>query len=281
MLRNDGRRNSEIRSWATLALVVALSAFILRFGSASAQEPEAGADGAEAAPAAAPAAEPGAAEQPAQEPQQQNTLMWLITVSGWIGAIILIISFYFVAKVTQCFIELRPQVMMPPDLIPQWDQLLAKQDYQGIYQSASQNDSELGQLVAAGLAALSNGIDEARESIERLGEVITVNLERKISMLAVIGTLGPMIGLLGTLKGMISSFTAIATSGQMMKAAEVAHGISEALVLTFEGVALSVPAIYFFALFKNRVSSLSLETQHTADEFVRKVYASAKTRTKT
>jgi biopolymer transport protein ExbB len=273
MLRNEGRRYSDLWNWMTLALVLVLSVGVLRMSPAVAQDEPA---------AAEPAAEPAAGDAPAAAeeapPKQENTLIWLIKTSGWIGAIILIISFYFVAKVSQLFIELRPQVMMPPDLVPQWDQLLAKREYQAIYQSASQNNSELGQLTAAGLASLANGIDEARESIERLGDVITVNLERKISMLAVIGSLGPMIGLLGTLKGMIASFSVIAISGQQLKPSEVAHGISEALVLTFEGVAISVPAIYFFALFKNRVSSFSLEVQHMADEFVRKVYASAKQR---
>jgi biopolymer transport protein ExbB len=96
-------------------------------------------------------------------------------------------------------------------------------------------------------------------------------MERKISMLAVLGTLGPMIGLLGTLKGMISSFSVIALYDTQLKASQVAGGISEALLLTFEGVALSVPAIYFYAVFKNRVSTLSVQTQLDADEFIRMV----------
>jgi biopolymer transport protein ExbB len=94
-------------------------------------------------------------------------------------------------------------------------------------------------------------------------------------MLAVVGTLGPLIGLLGTLKGMISSFSVIAMGETQLKASEVAAGISEALVLTFEGVILSVPAIYFFALFKNRVASLSVSTLNVADDFIRRVHATA------
>jgi biopolymer transport protein ExbB len=88
-------------------------------------------------------------------------------------------------------------------------------------------------------------------------------------MMAVLGTLGPMIGLLGTLKGMIASFSVIAVSDTQLKASEVAGGISEALLLTFEGVALSVPAIYFFALFKNRVTSISTAAMLQADQFIR------------
>jgi biopolymer transport protein ExbB len=98
-------------------------------------------------------------------------------------------------------------------------------------------------------------------------------MERKISMLAVLGSLGPMIGLLGTLKGMIASFSVIALSDTQLKASQVAGGISEALVLTFEGVGLSVPAIYFFALFRNRVSSISTSTMLVADEYVRRLNA--------
>jgi biopolymer transport protein ExbB len=147
-----------------------------------------------------------------------------------------------------------------------------------MYALAKEDPSELAQLVAAGLAALSAGIDEARDAIERLGEMITVEMEKKISMLAVIGTLGPMIGLLGTLLGMIESFGVIAASGSQIKANEVAGGISRALVLTFEGVALSVPAIYFFAFFKNRVSTLSLEAINEADDCVRKVYLASRAR---
>jgi biopolymer transport protein ExbB len=94
----------------------------------------------------------------------------------------------------------------------------------------------------------------------------------------VIGSLGPMIGLLGTLKGMIASFSVIAMSDTQLKASEVAGGISEALLITFEGVALSVPAIYFYALFKNRVSTLSLQAQTQAEELVRRVYTTAQSK---
>jgi biopolymer transport protein ExbB len=88
-------------------------------------------------------------------------------------------------------------------------------------------------------------------------------------MLAVLGTLGPMIGLLGTLKGMIASFSEIAIHDQQLKANVVAGNISEALVLTFEGVALSVPSIYFFALFRNRISHISTQAALEADQFLR------------
>jgi biopolymer transport protein ExbB len=105
--------------------------------------------------------------------------------------------------------------------------------------------------------------------MERIGDMITTEMEKKISLMAVLGTLGPMIGLLGTLKGMIASFGVIARSDQGLKPSEVAEGISEALLLTFEGVFLSVPSIYFYSFFRNRVMSISVTTMTRADEFLR------------
>ena len=94
-------------------------------------------------------------------------------------------------------------------------------------------------------------------------------MERGISNLAVLGTLGPMIGLLGTLKGMISSFAAIAISGTSLEAAKIAEGISEALVLTFEGVLLSVPAIFFYSYFRNKIASIISKIASTAEDELR------------
>lgn len=233
----------------------------------------------EAAEDAAPVADGKGGAAAEKEPKKTSTLIWLIHTSGWIGGVLLIISIYFVSLVVQLFMELRADVVLPSALVQQWDSLLSKRDYNGIYKAAKENSSELGQLVAAGMSSLSSGLPEARESVDRLGEAISVDMERRISMLAVIGSLGPMIGLLGTLKGMIASFSVIAMSDTQLKASEVAGGISEALLITFEGVALSVPAIYFFAVFKNRVSALSVQAITSADEFIRRVYTTAQSKT--
>ncbi len=245
--------------------------------AAPAEAPAAPAEAAPAAPAAAPAAVapvPGAGET--AEPPKSSTLMWLIHTSGWIGGVLLLMSFYFVAQVVRLFQDLRSDVVMPPELTEEMDGLLAARDYPGILRAAKESQCELGQLVASGLSSLSSGLAEARDSVDRMGEVITVDMEKRISMLAVIGSLGPLVGLLGTLKGMISSFSVIAKDGAQLKASEVAGGISEALLITFEGVALSVPAIFLFAVFKNRVATLSLQAITLADEFLLRVHSTAR-----
>jgi len=224
---------------------------------------------------AAPAAATDAAPAP---PPTESILVWFIRTSGWIGAIILALSVYFVAQTITLFMEFRPQVAMPPQVVTQANELLDKEDFAGVYNVLKSDKSFYSRVLTAGMSELPVGLREAQEVLDRHGEAATVEMERKISMLAVLGTLGPMIGLLGTLKGMISSFSVIARSDQQMKASEVAGGISEALLLTFEGVALSVPAIYFFAFFRNRLSAISSTTMLAADEFLRKFYAKYKSR---
>jgi biopolymer transport protein ExbB len=212
----------------------------------------------------------GAGKDPAKEEKApKSTIWWVIETSGFIGLVLLVLSIYFVSTVCRLFMEMRPQVAAPPELVDECEDLLQKRQFKEIYAAVKEDQSFFGRVLSTGIAELPNGLAEARDSMERVGEAITVEMEKKISMLAVLGTLGPMIGLLGTLKGMIASFSAIALEGTQLDASKVAGGISEALILTFEGVALSVPAIYFFAVFRNRVSAISVSTQLQADEFLR------------
>ena len=275
MLSNGFGRVAWWTKWLLLIGVLSVA------GTVFSQEEEAAMDEAEK-PAAKAVAGAGAAEGDAAKPEgeaEQSMLMWLIETSGLIGAVILIISIFFVHRVVTLFLEFKSEIVSPPDLIEQIEALVAKRDFNGVYQASKKSESALGQLLVAGMTAMSSGLGEAREAMDRTGEAITVHMEKRISLLAVIGSLGPMIGLLGTLKGMIGAFSAIALSGTQLKASQVAGNISEALVLTFEGVAISVPAIYLFALFKDRVATLTVDVQNMSDELIRKMHASAQART--
>lgn len=216
-----------------------------------------------------PAAAAPAGGEAKSEAQTESFLIWVIKCSGFIGLVILLLSIYFVSTTGRLFWEMRMEVAAPPEMVLQCETLLEQRDFKGIYNLVKEDDSFFSRILTTGITELPNGLAEAREAMDRMGEAITAEMEKKISMLAVLGTLGPMIGLLGTLKGMIASFSVIARSDVQLKASEVAGGISEALLLTFEGVALSVPAIYFFALFRNRVVYIATSVMLTGDQFLR------------
>ena len=213
---------------------------------------------------------PAAAEGTKEPPKEmQSAFMWFIECSGLIGLVILMLSIYFIATVSRMFVELREQTAMPPEVLAQCEAMLEQRDFKGIFNIVKEDDSFFSRVLVTGITELPNGLSEAREAMERVGDMLTTEMEKKISMMAVLGTLGPMIGLLGTLKGMIGAFSVIARSDQQLKASQVAGNISEALLLTFEGVALSVPAIWFYSFFRNRVMSISVKTMTRTDEFLR------------
>ncbi len=202
--------------------------------------------------------------------QKESVFAWFIECSGFIGLIILICSVYFIALVARMFVELRMQTAMPPEVIAECEAMLEQRDFKGIFNVVKEDDSFFSRVLVTGITELPNGLSEAREAMERIGEMLRTDMEKKISPMAVLGTLGPMIGLLGTLSGMIRSFGEIArTAGSTIKSDRVAKGISEALLLTFEGVGLSLPAIAFFSFFRNRAMAITVTTMTRADEFLR------------
>jgi biopolymer transport protein ExbB len=261
---------NQPRLW-TLIAILGLSLVLTASSGLQAQDAE-GTPPAEGTPAADSAA-PTSEESTTAAPKEESFLLWLIKTSGLIGGFLLLLSFYFVATCFKNFLDLRPEVIMPSALVEETENLLKARDIQGIYKAVKQDESFFATVMGAGMTELQQGLPEARETMERVADAQVVEMERKISMLAVIGTLGPMIGLLGTLKGMIASFSVIAMSGQGLDAGEVAEGISEALVLTFEGVFLSVPAIYFFAVFRNRIAGTTTEAMLFADDLLRRINA--------
>ena len=273
---------SKRLAWMVLLLALmagAIESLWLATPIVFAQEPDAAAEE-DMAAEEKPAAKKGGAKKDdkaaAPVHEEPGFVMWVIETGGAIGIFIFLLMGYFVATSIKLFLELQPQVAMPPDLMEDIKQKMEKKDYKGVYQSIKEKDCLFTKFASAGLGELSAGLSEARDAMERVGEVQAAEADKKISMLAVLGTLGPMIGLLGTLKGMMASFGSIASGGEQIKSDEVAKGISEALLLTFEGVLLSVPAIYFFAIFKNRTSMMSATTMLAADEFVRKLASAAK-----
>ncbi len=218
------------------------------------------------------------AEKTITTPSRVNFLYWLLEVSGPIGILIFALSIYFVAVAFKQAFELRLSVAAPPEIVDGVNQLIEEKKSKELVALINQDDSYFSQSLAAGISEMRFGIEEAREKLDRKAEALTIQMERSISILAVIGTLGPMIGLLGTLKGMISSFSVIAISGVALEASKVAEGISEALVITFEGVFLSVPAIFLYSIFKNRIAQISVETTMLADDCLRAIYRLLKTK---
>lgn len=217
------------------------------------------ADEAAAAPAADAAAP--AAEQPAAAPAKSRSfLAYVAEACGlfW-GPMFLLLSFVLVALIMMNVLQVRRETLLPAPFVEEFEAKLNAKDFQGAYEFAKTDDSFVARVLAAGMSRLSRGYEEAVEGMQEAGEDENMALEHRLSYVALIGTIAPMMGLMGTVQGMISSFDVIATSATTPKPSELATGISTALVTTFIGLVLAIPAMVFHGILKNRIQRLVLE----------------------
>jgi biopolymer transport protein ExbB len=165
----------------------------------------------------------------------------------------------FVALVVMNIMSLRRQAVVPPDLIETFEVLLNEKRYQEAYELAKNDDSFLGKVLSAGLGRLQDGYAQAVEAMQEVGEDENMRLEQRLSYIALIGTISPMVGLLGTVDGMVVAFQVIASSNTQPKPSELAQGISMALITTLVGLWLAIPAIAMFGILRNFLNRLVLE----------------------
>jgi biopolymer transport protein ExbB len=217
------------------------------------------------ATAAAAEDDAAAGPEPTRTGSNESFLHWMARASGPIGVAILLMSFYLIALVVWMFFEYRRSRALPEVLMRELAELLAQKRYTEAYARLTSDASFLAKTLAAGVRRLPSGYTMAQRAMEMANEDVTMEMEHRTTYLATVGTLGPMIGLVGTVYGMILSFRVIAMEGSSPQASQLAQGISTALFATLEGIALSVPAIAFYAVFRNRIARLSLEVALAAE----------------
>lgn len=219
------------------------------------------------APADAGAAQdPAAAEvnppagESAREKEGEMLLVWLVKALGWEYVIVfLALSFVFVALCIMNMLSARRDQVCPQHLIDGFESLLDEKKYQEAYELSKADDSFLGNVLASGLARLANGYDHAVAAMQEVGEDESMKLQHRLSYLGLIGTISPMVGLFGTVDGMIRAFFAIATGGGSPDPQKLADGISKALLTTLVGLAIAIPAIAVYNILRNRLERLELE----------------------
>ena len=192
--------------------------------------------------------------------QKKSFLTWLVEALGPLYIIIfLVLSFTLVALFVMNLLSARRETLCPDHLIENFEANLDQKNYQEAYEMAKADDSFLGNVLSTGLAKLTAGYSHAVEGMQEVGEEESMKLDHRLSYLALIGTISPMIGLFGTVHGMIDSFSTIALSGGAPDPNELAGGISRALMTTLVGLAIAIPAIAAYNILRNRVQRLVLE----------------------
>ncbi len=188
----------------------------------------------------------------------------IVRASGWIGLILLLLSVGAVALCIEHVMTIRAAVLMPPGLAEDVRALLGGGHLAQARQRLAEQPSFLAFTLGAGLEESDSGWQAVEKAMEDATAEQSARLFRKVEYLSVIGNIAPMLGLLGTVIGMVLAFREVAGTQGVARAADLAQGIYLALVTTIVGLIVAIPALAAFAFFRNRVDELTAEVAYAA-----------------
>lgn len=198
--------------------------------------------------------------QPNEDSLQESRLQWFLKALGASYSIAFLgLSFCFVSLAVMNLLTTRRSAIVPMELAGAFEHQLKEKHYQEAFELVKGDESFLAKVLAAGLVKLSGGFEKAQAAMQEVGHEESMKLEHRMSYVALIGTVSPMVGLLGTVDGMIASFQVIAISKSTPRPADLAKGISTALVTTLVGLWLAIPAVALYGYLRNRVARMVFE----------------------
>ena len=190
----------------------------------------------------------------------------IIQAAGWPIWFLLLASVIAVALIIERTISLRAKKIVPPTLLDQVVGVYKRQGLSAEVIDRLSKDSPLGAVLAAGLRNLKSSRYVMKEAIEEAGRAVAHDLERFLTTLGTIATAAPLLGLFGTVIGMIEIFGSQSPTGTNPQ--QLAHGISIALYNTAFGIAIAIPSLIFYRHFKNKVDTLVVEMELQASKLV-------------
>jgi len=217
-----------------------------------------------------PGAPNGTVSSPADAPTADDgsgspqSFLEILAAGGPVGLVIMVLSIAAVALVVEHVMTIRAAVLMPPGLGDEVRELLASGKLARAEQRCRMEPSFLAHVLGAGLAEIEGGWPAVEKAAEDATAEQSARLFRKIEYLSLIGGIAPMLGLLGTVIGMILAFRQVADTQGAARAADLAEGIYLALVTTVEGLIVAIPSLAAFAVFRNRVDHLVAEVTYVA-----------------
>ncbi len=213
-----------------------------------------------------PAAPESATETPNDPPPERQELdvRYLIRAGGGVGLVIIGLSVAMVALIVEHLLTIRRAALMPSGLAEEVHGLLSEGRLREANEVCLGNPSFLGHVLASGIAEAELDYDAVEKSMEDSATEQASRLFRKIEFLNVIGTIAPMLGLMGTVWGMILAFDTFQYSSNP-QVSELAPHIATALVTTLFGLIVAVPALGAFAMFRHRIDELVAESSLLAE----------------
>lgn len=204
--------------------------------------------------------------------------LWSTIVSGGlIGVVILIVSLVGAALVIENFMRLGRERLMPVELAEGLEKEISEGNDEQALGLCREDDSLLAKVIEAGLShrESSFGFFEMQNAMQEVSERYISGLYRRVEYLAFIAAVSPILGLLGTVTGMIRAFNQIALTEGAARPSQLAGGISEALVTTCMGLIVAIPAMFFVTYFRSRIESNVAEAETLVERLMGRFRRSA------
>ncbi|MCF7838424.1 MAG: MotA/TolQ/ExbB proton channel family protein [Candidatus Marinimicrobia bacterium] len=216
-------------------------------------------------PAAALELDEEVAQAAAKDAPKQG-FFTVVAGSGTLGVILWLAlglcSVAGVALIVDSFITIKESKIAPETLVERVREAMAQGDVIKALKECEQQPSPLASILSSGFSNIQEGFEAIQDSIGVTADQQSERLLQRVNYLNVVGNLAPMLGLLGTVQGMIFAFASLATqtAGAAQQAA-LAMNISQALYTTAAGLVVAVPAVGFFSYFKNRATNIILRME--------------------
>ncbi len=197
----------------------------------------------------------------------------IILNSGAIGIMIWLMIFATSAAtlglIIDAFITIRVQKIMPPELVAAVRNALSEGDLGAALEACEATPGPLANILSAGFNNVTEGFDVIMDSVATAADIESEKLMQRVNFLNLCGAIAPMLGLMGTVTGMVDAFAGLASTTGAAKAQMLALAISQALYTTAFGLVISVPAILAFTFVRNHASKIILNMESLTYDLVK------------
>ena len=182
--------------------------------------------------------------------------------------LLILMSVWVMALVIQHVMLNKKTLFIPPEGVPVYADLLEQKRYSEAIERSASDKTVFGQVLHASLSEASNGYGAMERAVEETADLVSSKRARSMEMLNVLGAIGPMVGLFGTVYGMIGAFYTIVDLGGQPQPADLAAGIATALVTTFWGLIVGIPAVAAVALLRSKIDGQTVEAMVQVEQLI-------------
>jgi biopolymer transport protein ExbB len=191
--------------------------------------------------------------------QEQSMISIIVENAGFAGWTTFVLSIVAFMLVIRLALELKREKIIPPGVLDDVEGALADQDYEEAYAAVQDDQSYIGRVLEGGLSKMNYGYDAIEKGSDEAWTNEQTGLMQTASYVQLIGQTAPMLGLFGTVFGMMKAFAVLATSAGAANPKDLATGIMNSLVTTFVGLLVAIPTNALYLIIRNKIIASGLE----------------------